>query len=120
MLLSSANLARPEDTENSDDNSSKNSNSFMRSIVSSLMVKPITSLTNTVTRNKSKGENTPRNSSPSKITRYDLIKAAADNDLRRSKTQGRAKSRRGSNSGQNGDISVSSPISGIQRTRSSI
>ncbi|CAI4063277.1 hypothetical protein SUVZ_07G2750 [Saccharomyces uvarum] len=118
MLLSSTNLARPENTENSDNNNSKNSNSFMRSIVSSLMVKPITSLTNTVTRNKSKGESTQRNRSPSKITRYDLIKAAADNDLKRSKTEGRVKCRRGSNSRQNGDISVSSPISGIQRTSS--
>ncbi|CAI2001850.1 hypothetical protein SEUBUCD646_0G02980 [Saccharomyces eubayanus] len=120
MLLTPANLARPMDTENSDNNSSKNSNSFMRSIVSSLMVKPISSLTNTVTRNKGKGESTPRNSTPNKITRYDLFKAAADNDLKRSKTQERAKSRRGSNSRYNDDISVSSPISGIQRSRSSI
>ena len=88
----------------------------MRAIVSSLMVKPITSLTNTVTSSKS----SRRNSSPSKITRYDLMKAAAENDLKRSKSQGQDKLRKSSNGRNNEEILVSNTTSEIQRTGSSI
>ncbi|CAD6624485.1 CEI_1a_G0020130.mRNA.1.CDS.1 [Saccharomyces cerevisiae] len=116
MLLTPAKTTRTEDSANSTDDSSKSSNSFMRAIVSSLMVKPITSLTNTVTCRQS----SHHNSSPSKITRYDLIKAAAENDLKRSKSQGQEKPRRNSNRRNNEEIFVANTASEIQRTKSSI
>ncbi|CAI4062175.1 hypothetical protein SKDZ_07G2870 [Saccharomyces kudriavzevii ZP591] len=116
MLLTPTKVSRTGDSANSDDNSGKHCNSFMRSIVSSFMVKPITSLTNTV----SSGKSSRRNSSPSKITRHDLIKAAAENDLKRSKSQGRDKPTRSSNGRNNEKIIVSSTASKIQRAKSSI
>lgn len=88
----------------------------MRTIVSSLMVNPIKSLTNTLKSSKS----SRRNSSPSKITRYDLMKAAAENDLKRSKSQGQEKLRRSSNGRNNEEILVSNIASEIHRTGSSI
>ncbi|CAI4038736.1 hypothetical protein SMKI_06G0830 [Saccharomyces mikatae IFO 1815] len=116
MLLTPAKITRMGSSATSSDGNSKNSNSLMRTIVSSLMVKPITSLTNTVANSRS----SRRNSSPNKITRYDLIKAAAENDSKRSKSQGRDKPRRNSNGKDNEEILVANTASDIQRARSSI
>ncbi|CAI4955993.1 BEM_HP_G0094790.mRNA.1.CDS.1 [Saccharomyces cerevisiae] len=101
MLLTPAKITRTEDSANSTDDSSKSSNSFMRAISHADKI-------------------SHHNSSPSKITRYDLIKAAAENDLKRSKSQGREKSRRNSNRRNNEEIFVANTASEIQRTKSSI
>ncbi|EJS43696.1 YGR035C [Saccharomyces arboricola H-6] len=120
MLLTQTRFTRTEGPVHSEDNSCKISNSFMRSLVSSLVVRPISSLTNTVTNGRSKRQSARHNSLPNKITRHDLIKAAAENDLKRSKSQGRDKPRRSSNSRDNEEIILSSANAEIQRTRSSI